>query len=126
MVTAGQLENQRSGLSWTREAVDLAEATLVSAEEGDEEARNKCSECLAVGMSNWSTMVATMLKDERRATSTTVQKTGSWFWGSGPEVEGAARWERESELVDARLGRVQRLLSREADRKASSGGFFFM
>jgi hypothetical protein len=125
-VTVSQLANQQSGLSWTREAVDLAEATLVSAEQGDEEARNKCSECLAVGMNNWSTMVAKMLKDERRATSVPAQKTGSWFWGSGPEVEVAARWERESDSVDARQERVQKLLTREADRKASNGGFFFI
>jgi len=124
--TVGQLQNQQSGLSWTREAVDLAEATLVSAGEGDEQARNKCSECLAVGMDNWSTMVAKMLKDERRATPPTEQKTGSWFWGSGPDVEGAARWEREARLVDARLGRVQRLLNKEADRKGNNGGFFFL
>lgn len=126
MVTVGQLEKQQSGLSWAREAVDLAEATLVSAEAGDEEARNKCSECLAVGMNNWSTMVAKMLKDERRATSATEQKTGSWFWGSGPEVDGATGWERESHSVEERLGRVQKLLNREADRQANSGGFFFM
>lgn len=125
-VTPSQLKGQQSGLSWTREAVDLAEETLVSVEKDDEEARNRCSECLAVGMDNWSIMVRKMLKDERQAAATKEQKTGSWFWGSGGEVESAARWERESRLVEARLGRVQRLLDKEADRKANSGGFFFM
>lgn len=124
--SANQLKGQQSGLSWTREAVDLAEETLVSTEKDDEEARNRCSECLAVGMDNWSIMVAKMLKDERQAAAAKEQKTGSWFWGSGGEAENAARWERESRLVEARLGRVQRLLDKEADRKANSGGFFFM
>lgn len=124
--TVAQLKNQQSGLGWTREAVDLAEATLLSVQEDDEEARDQCSECLAVGMDNWSTMVAKMLKNERQTTPAARQKTGSWFWGSGPEVEGPARWERESRLVDARLGRVQRLLSKEADRRANSGGMSAM
>jgi len=124
--TTEQLKAQQSGLSWTREAVDLAEATLVSAKQDDAEAQSKCSECLAVGMDNWSTMVAKMLKDERRAAPATQQKTGSWFWGSTPEVEAGARWERESKLVDERLGRVQRLLNKEADRKATTGGFLFV
>ena len=124
--TVDQLKNQQAGLSWTREAVDLAEATLASAEKNDAEARDKCSECLAVGMDNWSTMVAKMLRDERQATPATQQKTGSWFWGNGSKVEGEARWERESKLVNERLGRVQRLLNKEADRKASAGGFLFV
>ena len=123
--TTSQLRNQQAGLSWTREAVDLAEATLASSDKADAEARDKCSECLAVGMDNWSTMVAKMLKDERQATPATQQKTGSWFWGNSAEVEGEARWERESKLVNERLGRVQRLLNKEADRKASTGGFLF-
>ena len=124
--TTAQLQNQQSGLSWTREAVDLAEATLVSADKNDAEARERCSECLAVAMDNWSTMVAKMLKDERRATPMSQQKTGSWFWGNTSETSGEARWERESKLVDERLERVQKLLNKEADRKTSTGGLFFM
>ena len=125
IATADEIQNQQAGLSWTREAVDLAEATLVSAAD-DVEARNKCSECLTVGMDNWSMMVAKILKDERRVTPATEQKTGSWFWGSGNETEGKARWERESKLVEERMARVQRLLNKEADRKTSGGGLFLM
>ena len=124
--TSNQLKIQQSGLGWTREAVDLAESILVTAENDDLEARDKCSECLAVGMDNWSSMVAKMLRDERRAESAKEQKTGSWFWGSGHAVEGQARWEREAKLVDERMARVRRLLNKEADRKAGSGGYLFM
>ncbi|KAL6713578.1 hypothetical protein ACLMJK_009043 [Lecanora helva] len=127
-ITTNQLKAQQDGLSWTREAVDLAEATMASAQKDDAEAREKCSECLAVGMENWSTMVSKMLNEERRAAKSepTVQKkTGSWFWGASSHMDGEARWERESKLVDERLARVQRLLNNEADRKASTGLFLF-
>lgn len=120
--TTSQLQSQQSGLSWTREAVDLAEETLISAEKTDEEARDKCSECLTVGMENWFTMVNEMLKTERQAAPKPQQMTGSWFWGPRSEAEGLARWAQESKLVEERSGRVRRLLSKEEDRKASSGG----
>lgn len=121
---AAQSENQQSGLSWTREAVDLAEETLMSADENDTEARDKCSECLTAGMDNWSTMVAKMFKDERRKKPAAQQKTGSWLWGSGSEVDAQPRWERESQLVEERRARVRRLLNQEADRRESALGFF--
>ena len=124
--TAGQLKNQQTGLSWTRDAVDLAEATIDSADKDDQEARDKCSECLAVGMENWSTMVSKLLKDERKARAGPQQKGGSnWFWGSSAitdEEEG--RWEREAEVVDERLRSVRKILIGEADRKDNAAGFF--
>ncbi|KAL9138233.1 MAG: hypothetical protein Q9175_000559 [Cornicularia normoerica] len=120
---AGQLKGQQSGLSWTRDAVDLAEATITSAHKDDGETREKCSECLAVGMDNWSTMVAKLLIDERQAKAEKLPKaSSSWGWGSSAAVEDEERWERESQVVDERLENVRRLLSREADRKASKGG----
>ena len=126
--TNEQLQSQQAGLSWTREAVDLAEATLVQAENTTDTAmRDKCSECLAVGMENWSTMVAAMLKDERKARSGSKPQTGSWFWGNNVGGEAGGRWEQESKLVEERFSKVRRLLGKEADRKVSgSNGSFFM
>ena len=124
---AGQLKSQQVGLSWTRDAVDLAEATITSADKNDEEARDKCSECLAVGMENWSGMVAKLLKEERRAKAEKQPKTSSnWLWGSSTAVKDEEKWEREAQLVDERLENVRRLLSREADRKESKAGYLFM
>lgn len=124
---AGRLKNQQSGLSWTRDAVDLAEATLTSAGKDDEETRDKCSECLAVGMDNWSKMVAKLLKDEQQAREEKQPKASrSWLWGSSAVVEDGGRWERESQVVDQRLENVRRLLSREADRKEAKGGYLFI
>ncbi|KAK4697905.1 hypothetical protein P7C71_g231, partial [Lecanoromycetidae sp. Uapishka_2] len=125
--TTRQLKNQQSGLSWTREAVDLAEATLVSADPRDQRARDKCSECLAVGMDNWLTMVSKLQKDERRAAAGSPKKaSSSWFWGSNARSDEEGRWEREAKTVDERLDSVRRLLSRETDRKERTGGYLFM
>ena len=124
---ASRWKSQESGLSWTRDAVDLAEATLTSAGKDDEEARDKCSECLAVGMDNWSKMVAKLLKDEQQAQAEKQPKaSSSRFWGSSTEVEDGGRWERESQVVDKRLENVRRLLSRETDRKEAKGGYLFI
>ena len=123
----GCLEGQQSGLSWTRDAVDLAEATLTSANKDDDEAQEKCAECLAVGMDNWSTMVAKLLKDERQAKAEKQPKaSSSWLWDNSATVEDGGRWEHESQMVDERLENVRRLLSKEADRKDRKGGYLFM
>ena len=124
---ADRLKSQQSGLSWTRDAVDLAEATLTSAGEDDQETRDKCSECLAVGMDNWSSMVTKLLKDERQAKAGKLPKaSSSWLWGNAAAIEEEGRWERESQLVDERLESVRRLLSREADIKEQKGSYLFM
>ncbi|KAF6233665.1 hypothetical protein HO173_008222 [Letharia columbiana] len=124
---AGQLKSRQSGLSWTRDAVDLAEATLTLADKDDEETRDKCSQCLALGMDNWSKMVAKLLKDERKAKAEKQpMASSSRLWGSSATVEDEGRWEREFQVVDERLENVRRLLSREADRKESKSGYLFM
>ena len=124
---ADQLHSQQSGLSWTRDAVDLAEATLTLAGKDDEESREKCSECLAVGMDNWSTMVAKLLKDERQAKARKQPSaSSSWLWGSSASTEDEGRWERESQVVDERLGNVRRLLSREADKKEGKSSYLLV
>lgn len=124
---AAQLKSQQSGLSWTRDAVDLAEATLTSADKDDEDTRDKCSECLVVGMENWSKMVAILLNDERQAKAGKHLSTSSnWLWGSSAAVEDEGRWEHESQVVDERLENVRRILNREADRKESKGGYLLL
>ena len=121
---ADRLKGQRAGLGWTRDAVDLAEATITSAPKDDGDAREKCSECLTVGMNNWSTMAAELLKEERQRKAQKLPKaSSSWLWSSSAAVEDEGLWERESEVVDERLENVRRLLSREVDRKESKGGF---
>ena len=129
--TSDQLKGHKLGLSWTRDAVDLAEATLTSASKDDEETREKCSECLAVGIDNWSTMVAKLLRDERQAgagkrAGKQPKASSSWLWGSSASVEDGDRWEHESQVVDERLENVRKLLSRETDRKEAKGNSWFV
>ena len=124
---ADHLKTQQSGLSWTRDAVDLAEATLISANKDDEWTRDKCSECLAVGMNNWSTMVANLLKDEQQAkTERQLKACSRWLWGNSTTVEDEGKWERESQVVDARLENVRRLLTREAEKKSGNSGRYLL
>ncbi|KAL9015011.1 MAG: hypothetical protein Q9173_000366 [Seirophora scorigena] len=113
------LQKQQSGLSWTRDAVDISESTLSSMSLDDLDGRKTCAECLRSGMENWSTMVRRILKEQQTITPATGQEIGirrSWFWG-WQEVEKAevnqGKWDRELQLVNERMGRVQGLLSRE-------------
>lgn len=49
--------SQEKGLSWTRDAVDAAEAIMwVMKEEGREEGKERCQECLQTGLENWKKM----------------------------------------------------------------------
>lgn len=52
------------GLSWTRQAVDVAEQTY-RASETDEEASRSCKQCLEVATDNWVTMVTTLANKDR-------------------------------------------------------------
>lgn len=119
-----RLQNQHSGLSWTREAVDIAEATLKAADKDDIETRDKCTECLAIGVENWSTMVETMLKNEKLA-APAAKTNKTWFWGKSTEVEDhdMNRWESELQTVNERLRSVRKLLIKEEERKSSKGLF---
>lgn len=115
--STGHLQNQQMGLGWTREAVDLAEATLESVAKDDEEARTKCAECLAMGIENWSSMVDIMLKDEREAKASTSKRANSkWFWGGDVKTQ-LDRWEEEEKAVNERFKRTRRMLLREEQRR---------
>ena len=123
--SSGQMKNFQSGLSWTRDAVDLAEETLTSTGVGeeDQEARYKCRQCLAAGMENWSIMVNQMLDNERAAKLIPAKKktalSTSLLWGDPDERnDNQNRWEGEARTVDARSRRIQRLLLAEMDIEA--------
>ena len=121
---------QEAGLSWTRDAVDIAESTLTSMSQHDLDGRQTCAECLNTGMENWSTMVRAILKDRQQSGSSKQEKIdlgGNWFWGRqtpnkvDDDEQGEARWERELQLVNERMSSVERLLIREENlRKAKT------
>ena len=117
---------QASGLSWTRDAVELAETTLASIPIGDEgeETRMKCNDCLEMGIRNWKFMVEAMLREAKsreQELSETAKKRKGWFGGySSKNVEATdniSRWEREAEMIDSRMKDISASAMAEADRR---------
>lgn len=92
---------QKSGLSWTRDAMDLAETTLLSTPTDDKEARTKCAECLDAGTENWTKMVGFKLREAHAARMTVAKREpssevegpgqgGNWVWkGAAGDVNRA-------------------------------------
>ena len=110
-------QNLEPGLAWTRESVDLAEATLDSASSKDDEAaKTKCTECLTMGVENWAIMVTTMLENEKASKVTSTEEATRWFWRNAPGAD-VNRWEREKQVVDKKLKSVRRMMLREEQRK---------
>ena len=134
--------SQEAGLSWTRDAVELAEATfeLVSQsgsrhsqpvasnasqtalQDSSEEtkARDRCAECLAMAVENWKKMVEPLREAEKVKRQLDAakpqQQTWTWLWNSTPTKETSiepGKWEREEMAVETRQKELQRLLLRE-------------
>ena len=121
--TPSQLEQFQSGLSWTRDAVDLAEETMIATgfSKEEEKTRTKCTQCLQAGVENWSTMVERMLLDERaakEALKNEIAKASYSFWGVTNEgKENRSRWEGEARVVNTRIRRVKSLITRDQERQ---------
>lgn len=54
-------QNLNAGINWTRDALEVAEATFLGTDRQDREARKKCAECVKVGVDNWEKMVTKMI-----------------------------------------------------------------
>lgn len=92
-------KSQESGFSWTRDAINLAETTLLSTPGSDDEARNQCAECLDAGMENWSKMVGRKLKEAHAARMTGTRGQNSESGnnngdgkGVGPGQDQSGNW----------------------------------
>ncbi|MCJ1370253.1 hypothetical protein MMC20_001465 [Loxospora ochrophaea] len=133
-------ESHQAGLSWTREAVALAEETLSSigapsstvtsmTAESKSEARDRCIECLEVGMRNWNRMVELLrqTEDSNRKKGEETKAEGWLLVGRrkmGEEVE-EGRWAREAKLVEERGKKVRALIGEQrltASGEAGAGG----
>ena len=121
-----------SGLSWTRDAVELAETTLASVptgDEEDEEAKMKCTECLEMGVTNWKYMVDAMVREEKareQELSGMAVKIGSWFGSNSTSIveveDNVSRWEREAKMVDSRMQVIRASAITEEERRRAMGG----
>lgn len=105
---------RQAGLSWTRDAVDLAEKTLQdvldkSPNTSDvHEAKKRCSECLEVGMGNWTKMVDRMVREDQEEHAR--RSKGQGKSGLGASETGESKWEVERRVVDERKRSVRALV----------------
>ncbi|KAI9668352.1 MAG: hypothetical protein M1829_005556 [Trizodia sp. TS-e1964] len=107
-----------SGLTWTRDAVDVAENEFVAAENGgtgfknDPEGLERCKECLNTSLMNWREIVENLAIDERRkeraqrektrekvAGTQTKEQPASKGWGWAPKLFWHADEEEEVRMV---------------------------
>ncbi|KAI9819155.1 MAG: hypothetical protein M1827_007311 [Pycnora praestabilis] len=104
------------GLSWTREAVDVAEAGFANSTTNIE-GRARCQECLDVGLENWRKMVGKLVKDEKRQHENVRP---SWFgWSEKPDDEG--KWQQEEKVVEDRMKRMREVLNQQRMAKSGAG-----
>ena len=115
--------SRSAGLAWTRDAVALAE-TQFAHTAGDADGRERCQECLEVGLANWHKMVGRLAREEK-----TRGTASSWSLWTGGEKDGdkaQGKWEKEVEAVEARARQVRTLLGSEGkSSKAGSGTLLF-
>ncbi len=107
--------SHNEGLSWTREAVDLAEERFADVTT-DKDGRIRCQECLDIGLENWKRMVMKLASTERK------EKEGrkSGWLERGAKQTGDGRWVQEEKVVEDRMRRAREILN--AQRSAKSKG----
>jgi hypothetical protein len=120
------LDQRETGITWTREAVDVAEENFFSArrqrkiDDGNGfQGMVKCKECLDVGMGNWQLMLNKLLTEEEAKKEAQGEKGEKKGWlGSvwGQKEEQTGRWEAELQVWGSRKWRQQ-------DIKAKKGRF---
>ena len=96
--------SKEKGLSWTRDAVDAAEAVMWAMKAEDrEEGRERCQECLKTGLENWKTMARSMAMQAEKKAQEAESESG-WF-GSAKvgAADQAKRWEEEEAQIELRI-----------------------
>ncbi|WEW57545.1 hypothetical protein PRK78_003012 [Emydomyces testavorans] len=129
MVYIGEIifasSSQESGLAWTRDAVDLAEMSLLQLDDvndrlhsygmqysSDEE---RCHDCLRTGLENWKKMVRQLVvKAEQEELNCMNTAKDSWLSSRAKQVKEKEmqrrRWEAEELILQDRSKRVQRFI----------------
>ncbi|KAI1919836.1 hypothetical protein LOZ53_001648 [Ophidiomyces ophidiicola] len=114
-----------TGLAWTRDAVDLAEMSLLQMDEVSTKATShamqyhsdeeRCHNCLRSGLENWKTMVKQLVtKAEQEELDLMSNTKTSWFSNSTKKLKEKEmqrrRWEAEELILQDRSRRVQRFI----------------
>jgi hypothetical protein len=104
--------SKEKGLSWTRDAVDAAEAVMwVMDEEKKEEGKERCRECLSTGLGNWKQMARSMAIAAEKHELDIVKNPG-WLKGSREKAaEETSRWQEEEAQIELRRLKTMPLIS---------------
>ncbi|KAB8077122.1 hypothetical protein BDV29DRAFT_168782 [Aspergillus leporis] len=110
--------SKETGLAWTRDAVDIAEATILELGASEDRTRHRCSECLRVGLENWKTMVSQLVKNAEKEELESIQKAKNSWYGGQKQVEATSlkrkRWEAESLILDDRIRKLWPIIDGES------------
>ncbi|EEP75651.1 predicted protein [Uncinocarpus reesii 1704] len=129
MVYIGEIifasSSQENGLSWTRDAVDLAEISLLRLDGTDNGPRSygmkysnddeKCHDCLRTGLDNWKKMVKKLVvqAEQEELDCISTAKDG-WFSSRSKQVKEKQmqrrRWEAEEMIIEDRSKRIQKFI----------------
>lgn len=131
--TKSGASSREDGVSWTREAVDLAEEQLhkLGTQNQDTVAQKTCKECLNTGLENWAKMTARLAREEReeQEQGQTATSGSSWlgFWGKGKTgpAQELGRWSAEEKVVQERCRRAQEMLDELEAPKFGLGSLFW-
>ncbi|KAL2853920.1 hypothetical protein BJY01DRAFT_206140 [Aspergillus pseudoustus] len=111
--------SEEIGLAWTRDAVDIAESTLLQLDTSTPQ--NQCADCVRVGLENWKTMISRLVKKALQEEAESVEKgknKGSWFGPSKSQIEAKTnvrkRWEAEQSILDDRITRLRPVIVMES------------
>lgn len=81
-------KRRREALSWTRDAVRIAE-TGAADDRLDVQGRRTCMQCLGAGLENWNNMVGALAKEERIVLKNRSQRDS----GSATSKAGGSSWQ---------------------------------
>jgi hypothetical protein len=104
--------SKEKGLSWTRDAVDAAEAVMwVMDEEKKEEGKERCRECLSTGLVNWKQMARSMAIAAEKHELDIIKNPG-WLRRSREKAaKETSRWQEEEAQIELRRLKTMPLLS---------------
>ncbi len=104
--------SKEKGLSWTRDAVDAAEAVMwMMKEEDKEEGRERCQQCLETGLSNWKKMARSMAKQAVKTDQENLNESRGWLnFGPRKATDQSRRWEEEQTQIELRIQKTMPLI----------------
>lgn len=115
--------SKETGLAWTRDAVEIAETTLLDlSDSSDSGARDRCAQCLKVGLENWKTMVSSLVTRAQQEEKESREKAKSSWFGGERRAQAKSlecrRWEAEDEILGDRIRRLLPLLRGQSGLKS--------